>query len=98
IRFHNFTTFNKSKTLENSTHLDDIIFKTIVELLNKVKLKKGGVRLLGIKLSNLTSGNEIKQLKFSKDQEDKLEQLTQSLDKIREKFGSKAITRASLLK
>jgi len=98
IRFHNFTTFNKSKTLENSTHLDDIIFKTIVELLNKVKLKKGGVRLLGIRLSNLTSGNEIKQLKFSKDQEDKLEQLTQSLDKIREKFGSKAVTRASLLK
>jgi len=98
IRFHNFTTFNKSKTLENSTHLDDIIFKTILELLDKVKLKKGGVRLLGIKLSNLTSGNEIKQLKFSKDQEDKLEQLTQSLDKIREKFGSKAVTRASLLK
>jgi DNA polymerase-4 len=98
IRFHNFTTCNKSKTLENSTHLDDIIFKTILELLNKVKFKKGGVRLLGIKLSNLTSGNNIKQLKFSKDQEDKLEQLTYSLDKIREKFGSKAITRASLLK
>jgi DNA polymerase-4 len=98
IRFHNFTTFNKSKTSENSTHLDDIIFKTILELLDKVKLKKGGVRLLGIKLSNLTSGNEIKQLKFSKDQEDKLEQLTQSLDEIREKFGSKAVTRASLLK
>lgn len=102
IRFHNFTTFNKSKTLENSTHLDDIIFKTILELLDKVKLKKGGVRLLGIRLSNLTSGNEIKQLKILRDEEDKkgdkLEQLTQSLDKIREKFGSKAITRASLLK
>jgi len=28
---------------------------------------------------------------------DKLEQLTQSLDEIREKFGTKAITRASLL-
>lgn len=102
IRFHNFITFNRSKTLENPTHIDDIIFKTVVELLDKVRHKKGGVRLLGIKLSNLTSGNKRKQLKFLRDEEDKkddkLEQLTQSLDKIREKFGSKAVTRASLLK
>jgi len=102
IRFHNFITFNKSKTLENPTYIDDIIFKTVVKLLDKVILKKGGVRLLGIKLSNLTSGNERKQLKFLRDEEDKkddkLEQLTQSLDEIREKFGTKAVTRASLLK
>ncbi|MHC2994101.1 MAG: DNA polymerase IV [Candidatus Atribacteria bacterium] len=98
IRFHNFITFNKSKSLENPTHIDDIIFKTVVELLDKVRLKKGGVRLLGIRLSNLTPGNKRKQLKFLRDKEDKLEKLSQSLDKIREKFGSKAITRASLLK
>src|SRR5680860_76128 len=101
IRFQDFITFNRSKTLENPTHLDDIIFKTVVELLDKVRDKKGGVRLLGIKLSNLTLGNGIKQLKFLIDEEDKkgdkLEQLTQSLDKIREKFETKAITRASLL-
>lgn len=102
IRFHNFITLNKSMTLENSTNIDDLIFKTVVRLLDKINIKKGGVRLLGIKLSNLTSGNEGKQLKFLRDEEDKkddkLEQLTQSLDKIREKFGTKAVTRASLLK
>ncbi|RLE37562.1 DNA polymerase IV, partial [Candidatus Woesearchaeota archaeon] len=77
-------------------------FKTVAKLLDKVRHKKGGVRLLGIKLSNLTSGNERKQLKFLSKEEDekgdKLEQLTRSLDKIREKFGTKAVTRASLLK
>ncbi|HZK12099.1 MAG TPA: DNA polymerase IV, partial [Atribacterota bacterium] len=97
IRFHNFITFSRSKTLENPINLDDIIFKTVVELLDKVRNKKGGVRLLGIKLSSFTSGNEMKQLKLLKDKEDKLEQLTQSLDEIREKFGTKAVTRASLL-
>lgn len=101
IRFHNFITLNKSMTLENSTNIDDLIFKTVVRLLDKINIKKGGVRLLGIKLSNLTLGNERKQLKFLRDEEDKkdekLEQLTQSLDKIREKFGTKAVTRASLL-
>ncbi|MCK4308413.1 MAG: DNA polymerase IV [Candidatus Atribacteria bacterium] len=97
IRFHNFTTLNKSKTLNNPTNIDDLIFKVVVNLLDKIKIKKGGIRLLGVKLSKLTSNNRLKQLRILKDKDDKLEQLTQSLDKIREKFGSEAITRASLL-
>ncbi len=98
IRFHNFITLNKSMTLENSTNIDDLIFKTVVKLLDKIKIKKGGVRLLGVKLSNLTSNDKVKQLNLLGDKDDKLEQLTHSLDKIREKFGTKAVTRASLLK
>ena len=97
IRFHNFITLNKSMTLENSTNIDDLIFKTVVMLLDKIKIKKEGVRLLGVKLSNLTSNDKVKQLNLLGDKEDKLEQLTQSLDEIREKFGTKAVTRASLL-
>jgi len=98
IRFHNFITLNKSITLENSTNIDDLIFKTVIKLLDKIKIKKEGVRLLGVKLSNLTSNDKVKQLNLLGDKDDKLEQLTQSLDKIREKFGTKAVTRASLLK
>jgi len=98
IRFHNFITLNKSMTLENSTNIDDLIFKTVVILLDKVKIKKEGVRLLGVKLSNLTSNDKVKQLNLLGDKDDKLQQLTQSLDKIREKYGPKAVTRASLLK
>jgi DNA polymerase-4 len=98
VRFQNFTTLNKSITLESSTNIDDLIFKTVVKLLDKIKIKKEGIRLLGVKLSKLTFYNTPKQLNLLGDREEKLEQLTQSLDKIREKFGSKAITRASLLK
>ena len=97
IRFHDFTTLNKSMTLKNLTNIDDLIFKTVVNLLDKIKIKKGGVRLLGVKLSNLISNNKLKQLDLLEDKNDKLEQLTQSLDKIREKYGTKAVTRASLL-
>ena len=98
IRFHNFITLNKSITLENSTNIDDLIFKTVVKLLDKIKIKKEGIRLLGVKLSKFSSDNTPKQLNLLGDREEKLEQLTQSLDKIRDKFGSKFITRASLLK
>ena len=98
IRFQNFTTLNKSITLENPTNIDDLIFKAVVNLLEKVKIKKGGVRLLGIKLSKLTYDYQTKQLNLLENKDEKLEQLTQSLDKIREKFGKKSITRANLLK
>jgi len=97
IRFKNFTTLNKSTTLENPTNIDEIIFKEIIKLLEKINIRKGGVRLLGIKLSKLTSNHAIKQLSLLGEKEDKLEQLTQSLDEIREKYGKKAINRASLL-
>jgi len=98
IRFQDFTTLNKSITLKNPTNIDDLIFKTVVNLSGKIKIKRGGVRLLGVKLSSLTSNNRLKQLDLLEDKDDKLEQLTQSLDKIREKYGTKAVTRASLLK
>ena len=97
IRFKNFTTLNKSTTLENPTNIDEIIFKEIIKLLEKINIRKGGVRLLGIKLSKLTSNHAIKQLSLLGEKEDKLEQLTQSLDEIREKYGKKAVNRASLL-
>ena len=70
----------------------------MVKLLDKIKIKKEGIRLLGVKLSKFSSDNTPKQLNLLGDREEKLEQLTQSLDKIRDKFGSKFITRASLLK
>ena len=95
IRFHNFITLNKSITLDMPTHLDDLIFKEVVKLVDKTK--KGRVRLLGIKLSNLVPGKEDTQLKFFSEKEEKLERITQSVDKIKEKFGSKAISRANLL-
>jgi DNA polymerase-4 len=97
IRFKNFTTLNKSTTLENPTNIDEIIFKEIIKLLEKINIRKDGVRLLGVKLSKLTSNHAMKQLSLLGEKEDKLEQLTQSLDKIREKYGKKAVNRASLL-
>jgi len=98
LRFTNFTTLNKSITLENPTHLDDCIFKVAIKLLDKTKIKKGGVRLLGIKLSSLISPNKLKQLSLLENKEEKWAQLTYILDKIREKYGSTVITRASLLR
>jgi len=97
IRFQNFITLNKSITMENPTNIDEIIFHEVLKLLKKIKIRKGGVRLIGIKLSKLTSNHSARQLTLLDRKDDKLEQLTQSLDRIREKYGKKTISRASLL-
>jgi len=98
IRFQDFKTLNKSITIKNPTNLDDVIFKEVIKLLEKIKIRKGGIRLIGIRLSKLTNNHFVKQLTLLDRKENKLEELTQSLDKIRLKFGKKAITRGSLLK
>jgi hypothetical protein len=64
---------NKSTTLENPTNIDEIIFKEIIKLLEKIRIRKGGVRLVGIKLSKLTSNHAIRQLTLLGEKEDKLE-------------------------
>jgi len=98
IRFQNFTTLNKSVTLKNPTNLDDVIFKEVIRLLEKIKIRKGGIRLIGIKLSKLNDIRNTRQLTLLDEKENKLGELTRSLDEIRGKFGKKAVTRGSLLK
>jgi len=100
VRFHNFKTLQKSTTLKQATSLDDIIFQKSRELLSLISIKAPGVRLLGIKLSSLRHGKQPKQLSFSteQDREEKWNTLIESVDKIREKYGTYFIQRASLLK
>ena len=99
IRFHNFKTLQKSITLQQTTNLDNLIFQKSRELLHSVNIKAPGIRLLGIKLSSLQHEKKPRQLSFSqeKDWQEKWDALTNSIDKIREKYGNYYIQRATLL-
>ncbi|MFZ2330543.1 MAG: DNA polymerase IV [Atribacterota bacterium] len=100
IRFAPFTTIQKSATLPRATNLDNTIFEKAKELLNSVNIRQPGIRLLGVKLSSLQQGRQPRQLDLlnNQDGEEKWVQLVSSVDKIREKYGSYLIQRATLLK
>jgi len=99
VRFHDFKTIQKSSSLKYPTNLDNTIFQKAKKLLDLINIKSPGIRLLGIKLSSLQYGKQPRQLSFSTDdnQEEKWSALTQSVDKIREKYGKYLVQRARFL-
>ena len=90
LRYLDFETINRSSTSSQATDLDDDIFKTAVRLLEKALEKKNRpVRLIGLEVCNLVSGE--KQLSLFNAETEKMEKVDRAIDRIREKYGFDAI-------
>jgi nucleotidyltransferase/DNA polymerase involved in DNA repair len=93
IRLEGFKTYTRSNTLCKATNFADVIFDEITKLYDNFKIRNKKVRLVGVKVSNLTSDGL--QLSLFKDNNDeKKEGVHKAIDRIREKFGYRAIYRA----
>ncbi len=93
IRFADFTTLTRSRTLEGPTRLDKEIIETARELLRRTlreEAKNRKIRLLGVYLFGLEEA-ETQPLLFGDESHEKEERLVESLDKIRERFGHEAV-------
>ena len=90
LRYADFTTITRSKTLSQAFDNDQTIFDTSVKLLNKaLSQEKRLVRLIGIGVSNLTESG--KQLDMLNPLAQRQEQLNRTIDRIRNKYGFTAI-------
>jgi len=89
LRYADFTTITRSRTLTRSADTDQAIFGTGVDLLLKALVQeKQPVRLIGIGVSHLSEG---KQLGLLDSTEQRLERLNKAIDRIRSKYGFTAI-------
>ncbi|MBB2150801.1 DNA polymerase IV [Pedobacter gandavensis] len=93
IRYANFEDVTKQATI-SYTSLDSVLILKAKELFRQVYQKRMLLRLVGVRLSNLVTGHEQIDL-YSESQEQY--SLYQALDKIRNRFGDKAIKLASTL-
>ena len=109
VRFSDFKTVTRTKTLEFPTNLGPRLYATARELLDKVPVRP--LRLIGIQVSRLEDvrqpnqgtlfNGSMAEPSSRKDyiqQNEKLAQVTPSLDKLRKKFGRGTVVPASLLK
>jgi len=86
IRYTGFDTYTRSRTMPDPVHLDADIQRAFLALFDEHRNKKRKIRLLGTALSNFTHGGEQLDLLDAAHRE-KLEKLTATTDKLRDRFG-----------
>jgi DNA polymerase-4 len=91
IRYSGFETFTHQITIPAS-HSDNLIIPELKRLFGKAYQKGRPVRLIGVRLSNLTDGAYQLGLFDSNERDGKL---YEALDKLNNRFGTKTICRAA---
>jgi len=90
LRYADFKTITRQTTLKEASNINQVIFITALQLLNKALAQKGKpIRLIGVRVSNLV-GKE-KQLLMFDSEIKKSEHLDKAIDQIRRKYGPSAI-------
>jgi DNA polymerase-4 len=94
LRDSDFVTITRQRTLESPTDLTDRIWRVAVALA-RPEARGIHVRLIGVAASHLT---EREQLSLFGADEDRKRRAVEAADRIRERFGPRAITRARLVR
>ena len=90
LRYADFETITRSQTMKTPSEVDQVIFDADVNLLEKaLAQRRFPVRLIGIRVSNLES--EARQLDMLDNSAQRLAHLNKAIDKIRRKYGFRAI-------
>lgn len=92
IRWSDFTTLTRQVTLNTPTDQDDEIYVQVLRLLEKVWTLGRPVRLIGVGVSGFGAP---RQLRLWEANSAENERLQATLDELRERFGDKAVRRAS---
>ncbi len=91
IRYSDFQTYTKQKMIPYSA-ADHMILPVVMDLYRSLYQRRQLVRLIGIKFSHLVNGAH--QINLFDDDE-KVLSLYRAMDKVRERFGDRAVMRAS---
>ena len=91
IRYSDFQTYTQQKRIPYSS-LDTSIIPVVLDLFNKLYNRRLLVRLVGVKFSHLVEGGH--QIDCFQDDE-KLINLSQAIDKMRERYGDRSVIYAA---
>jgi len=93
IRYTDFNTYTRQRRIPY-TAMDNQLLQHTMELFEQLFTRRQLIRLVGVRFSSLIPGNY--QVQLFEDTEKEI-RLLQQLDHIRNRFGEKAVMRASLL-
>jgi len=94
LRYGDFRTVTRSQTFGESTNVTNLLWQTAARVFHQWHSRSGGpLRLLGFGVSGLEDERAGQQLLFPDPQEEKLKKLDQVVDKIRDRYGKRAVHR-----
>jgi DNA polymerase-4 len=98
VRFADFTSFTRSKSLPASTDLATDIYATSKSLFEAMNLQRARIRLVGVRATGLVPTSESSvQLEFS-DRDSGWREAEEAIDQVSLKFGNSAVKPARLIK
>jgi len=93
LRYEGFDTITRQAPLPHQARESEPIYALGVELLHRALAPDRAVRLIGLTAIGLSDAQQLTLF----DAPDRADRLTRSIDTVRERFGDRAITRATLL-
>ena len=91
LRYGDFRTVTRSDTLREATNVTKTLWTMAERVFRQWHTRSGGpLRLLGFGVSGLAPEQAGQQMLFHDPEEDKLKRLDQVIDKIRDRYGSRA--------
>jgi DNA polymerase-4 len=98
VRFADFTSVTRSKSLSSSTDLATEIYTTSKSLFDAMQLQRARVRLVGVRATGLVPASESAvQLEFSQ-RDSGWREAEHAIDQVSQKFGNSAVKPARLIK
>lgn len=99
VRFADFKTITRSKTLREPTDLDSVALATIRSLFSESWNASTLIRLVGVELSSFSSSSATGQLDLlDAGRREKLERLARTTDRLRDRFGFSKVQLGGSLK
>ena len=97
IRFADFTTITRSRTLGDATDVTGEIHATAAALYDALGLQRARIRLVGVRVEGLMSRDKVQRQLVIGDRDRGWEEADRATDAAALKFGGGAVRRATLL-
>jgi DNA polymerase-4 len=96
LRYGDFRTVTRSETLRDATNLTKPLWGAAEQVFHRWRIRSAGaLRLLGFAASGLEPEQAGPQLLFPDPEQEKLKRLDQTVDKIRDRYGKRAVHRGT---
>lgn len=89
LRYSDFTTFTRARTLDHPTQLDTKVYSTVRELF-RANWNRGAVRLIGVQTAMFEQ--EAQMDLIPDERQEKVRQALSAADRLRDKFGERAVS------